>query len=502
MAVSDSPQRLFALGPGVPRAGAAGPNLAADRQPAPARLAIRAGAVAECLGPVLGRLALALVLASGPVQAAPAGSAGEAPRPRTNGTASLAARCAAAQRASQAQASQLRAAIPRLEALLLGEIHTSTADHAWQLATLEAVRQQRPRLSLGLEMIPAARQAVLDRYSAGAIDEASLLRQVGWQEVWGHDPDLYLPLLRWARQQGVPLLALNAEPDVVRRVRRQGLAGVPVAEREGLGMPAAASPAYRQRLQRSWQGHRAFEATPEPGGPTGGGGPTAGQDRTGRSGSGRPAAGHSAGPPGLPHSDLTPAERADLQGFVDSQLLRDRAMAERIAAAQRRDPQRLVVALIGRGHLEDGDGVPRQLTDLGLRAQLSLTRIAPPDGCGAAPARARLGAYLESEGGAVWVRRVAPESAAAAAGLRPGDRILELNGMAVDHAGQVIRGVRLHPDGVPLRLTIERAGRRLRLQLQLPPSSEPRQASRDNGVRIGDGRRPAPWPFARPAPLT
>lgn len=456
--------------------------------------------MAQCVWPGLGRLALTLVLAGGPVQAAPAGSAGEAPLPRSNGTASLAARCAAAQRASQTQAASLRAAIPRLEALLLGEVHTSAADHAWQLATLEAVRQQRSRLSLGLEMIPAARQAVLDRYSTGAIDEATLLRQVGWQEVWGHDPDLYLPLLRWARQQGVPLLALNAEPDLVRRVRRQGLAGVPVAEREGLGTPAAASPAYRQRLQRSWQGHRAFATTPEPGSPPGDQ-PAAGQDRTSQNGSGRPASVSSPGRPEHGTSDLTTAESSDLQRFIDSQLLRDRAMAERIATALRRDPERLVVALIGRGHLEDGDGVPRQLADLGVREQLSLTRIALPGGCGSAPARARLGAYLESEDGAVWVRRVAPGSTAAAAGLRPGDRILEVNGTAVDHAGQVIRGVRLQPDGVPLRLTIERAGRRLRLRLNLPPSTETRQASRDNGVRIGDGSRPAPRPFARPAPL-
>jgi S1-C subfamily serine protease len=57
-----------------------------------------------------------------------------------------------------------------------------------------------------------------------------------------------------------------------------------------------------------------------------------------------------------------------------------------------------------------------------------------------------------------------------------------LNGRAVQRAGEVIRGVRLHPDGQPLVLTIERAGRRLRLQLRLPASSEPRLAARDNGA--------------------
>ncbi|MFM7312242.1 MAG: ChaN family lipoprotein, partial [Cyanobium sp.] len=361
--------------------------------------------------------------------------------------------CPAARTAMAAQASELLKSVGRLDVLLLGEIHTSEADHAWQLASLEAVRQRRAQLVLGLEMVPAARQAVLDRYSDGRLEEAAFLQQVGWQEVWGHDPDLYLPLLRWARRRSVPLLALNAEPATVRRVRREGLKAVPRAQREDIAPPAAAGEPYRRRLEASWAGHSGI------------GGP------------------------------LTAAQLADRDRFIDSQLLRDRAMGERIAAAHRRDPDRLVVALIGSGHLEGGDGVPRQLLDLGLSRQLSLSRIALPGGCGPAPTGARLGAYLESENGAVWIRRVAPGSAAAAAGLRPGDRILELDGTPVEHAGQVIRGVRLHPQADPLRLTIERAGRRLRILLLLPPRTDPQQAGRDNGSRIGDVHRPTPGPL-------
>ena len=357
--------------------------------------------------------------------------------------------CEAALAAARRQPIDLQAKAPGLAVLLLGEIHTSADDHDWQLQTLESLwRGGRRRLSLGLEMIPAARQPVLDRFNAGQLSEEELLRQVDWAAVWGHDPDLYAPLLRWARLRGVPLLALNAEPKLVRRVRQQGLAAIPAAEREGIGSPAPASPAYRQRLEASWRGHRTL------------------------------------GPPAA-------ATAADLQRFIESQLLRDRAMAERLAAAHRRDPQRLQVGLIGVGHLQGGDGVPHQLQDLGLKQQLSLTRPVLPDGCTLPPRGARLGAYLESDDQGVWVRQVAPASAAEAADLRPGDRILELNGMAVQRAGQVIRGVRLHPDGLPLQLTIERTGRRRRLELRLPPSTDPRLAARDNGFRRGNWSRSA-----------
>jgi hypothetical protein len=305
-------------------------------------------------------------------------------------------------------------------------------------------------------MVPAPRQAALDRFATGATDETTFLKEVGWAEVWGHDPALYLPLLRWARQRGVPLLALNAEPALVRRVRQQGLAAVPASERAGIGEPAPLGPAYRERLRKAWLGH---------------------------GGSGQGGSGTSA------------AERADLERFLDSQGLRDRAMAERLAAARQADPRRLVVALIGRGHLEGDDGVPAQLRALGMGPTLALLRPQTPPACAPAPRGARLGAYLESADGAVWVRRVAPGSAAAAADLRPGDRIVAVNGEPVQRAGQVILRVANQPPGQPLRLSVERAGRRRTVVVKLPappaapsprPSGTPGTANGENGATPGE----------------
>jgi uncharacterized iron-regulated protein len=345
--------------------------------------------------------------------------------------------CQTALAAAALQQSDLLQRAPELAVLMLGEIHTSSADHEWQLRTLERLSLQR-QLVLGLEMIPAARQPVLNRFNSGTIDLAALLKEVDWPSVWGHDPELYVPLLRWARLKRVPLLALNAEPALVRQVRQSGLAALSPAQLKGIDPPAPASQAYRQRLTISWRVHQ---------------------------------------PPGDSHNNA-----ADLERFIDSQVLRDRVMAKRLVAAHRLNPQPLLVALIGVGHMEENDGVPQQLRQLGLKQQLALKRPLLPDGCVPPPSGARLGAFLESDPSGVWVRQVAPGSAAAAAGLRPGDRILELNGQSVQRAGQVIRGVRLHPDGVQLRLTIERKGQRIQLDLQLPASNEPAIAARDNGA--------------------
>jgi hypothetical protein len=341
-----------------------------------------------------------------------------------------------------------------LAVVLLGEIHTSAADHAWQLRTLERLAQERRPLALGLEMVPAARQPILTRFATGALDGAGFLAQVDWPSIWGHDPELYAPLLRWARRNGVPLLALNVEPEVVRRVRREGLTAIPPQEREGLGIPVPATAAYRQRLRAAWQAHRAM-------------------------GEGAMAQGQGAGGAA---TALSPADADDLERFIASQLLRDRAMAERLAAAHRQDPGRLVVALMGRGHLEGDDGVPNQLRQLGVRQVLALERPELPEGCGPPPPGARLGAYLESTAGAVWVRQVAPGSAGAGAGLRAGDRVLAVNGELVRRAGQVIRRVRDLRPGALLRLTIERDGRQRELELRLPPADAVAPPGRMEGL--------------------
>lgn len=385
------------------------------------------------------RLAAVLLLAVAPGTAMPAAAP---PLPQA---------CTAPLQAALAQQQHLPALARRQPVLLLGEIHTSVADHAWQLQSLQTLAQAGLPLQLGLEMVPAPRQAALDRYGRGESDEATFLKEVGWAEVWGHDPALYLPLLRWARRQGVPLLALNAEPSLVRRVRREGLAAVPLAERQGIGEPAPLGAAYRERLRAAWRAH---------GGDASGG------------------------------ASSNAKEATDLERFLDSQRLRDRAMAERLAAARRADPQRLVVALIGRGHLEGGDGVPEQLRDLGLGASAVLRPELPPL-CAPAPAGARLGAYLESADGAVWVRRLAPLSPAARAGLQPGDRIVAVNGEPVQRAGQVILRVAQQPAAQPLRLTVERDGRRRTLTLRLPPAPEPGRPTGENGAASGV-RAPSP----------
>lgn len=339
--------------------------------------------------------------------------------------------------------------LARRPVVLLGERHDSADDHRWQLETLTALQRQRPDLVLGLEMLPRRVQPQLDRWLAGSESPEALEQAVNWLQVWGYDPRLYRPLLLFARQQRLRLLALNVDPSLPRRVAREGFAALPASERQGLGQPAPASAAYRARLQAAWQAH------------------------------------------GQQGDDAGAFER-----FVESQLVWDRGMAETIAAELHRRPGALVVALVGRGHLEYGDGIPSQLKALGVGATAALlpwpvaercerlnlpladaVRTRAPEPPPPPPAGLRLGAWLESRQGVVTIRAIAPGSVAATAGLRVGDVIEAVNGEAVRTAGQVIVRVRRLAADQPLLLRLRRDGRLLERRLRLPPPAGPAPAA-------------------------
>lgn len=215
----------------------------------------------------------------------------------------------------------LLARMSRQSVVLLGETHDMAAHHDWQLDTLRALHALRPRMAIGLEMLPRSAQPVLDAWVRGELSEQQLFERTEWKRVWGMPTELYAGIFRFARDRGVPLRALNIERKVVREVSRIGLAAVPLSSREGVGDPAGPQSGYRAWLQQVWSDHMP-SARP------------AGDDAFAR--------------------------------FLDGQLLWDRAMAEALAGAVRDHPDALVVGLMGSGHVVHGYGVEHQLRDLGV----------------------------------------------------------------------------------------------------------------------------------------
>ena len=326
---------------------------------------------------------------------------------------------------------------------LLGESHDNADHHRWELQTVAALAALRPKLVLGFEMFPRRVQGALDRWVAGELSEEEFLKASDWSRVWGYEAAFYLPLFHFARLNRIPMVALNVERDFVRTVGAKGLAAVPPEKREGLTAPAPAGEAYLERLFASYTQHP-DKQEPDPA-------------RT---------------DPGF-------------RNFVEAQLVWDRAMAQALADAAARNPDALIVGVMGNRHTAHGDGVPRQLQDLGIKHIASLLPWDTDADCGqfsadlatavfgmpaaqAAPAPPRLGILVQAATDGVKVSSVTAGSIAAATDLRAGDVLVEVAGTPVKTSDDVRAIVGRMAPGTWLPLKAKRQNELIELTAKFP----------------------------------
>ncbi|MFZ9037764.1 MAG: ChaN family lipoprotein, partial [Gammaproteobacteria bacterium] len=316
-----------------------------------------------------------------------------------------------------------------------------------------AVRYRRLRRLVGGGDLPGRAQPVLDDWRAGRLSEQEFLEQSEWRKVWGYDADFYLPLLRFARQHRLTALALNIDRELVSRVGQQGWNGIDEEDRMGLSNPAPASDDYRDSLAQLY----AYKQTL--------GNETESEE-----------------------PDIDEIKRSDaFSYFVEAQLTWDRAMAEALAAAHRRDPTAIVVGIVGRGHLEYGYGIPHQLADMGIDDVDVLLPLNASDTCdplpgdlatavfivdaeeqASAPARPRLGIIIEDGDDGVRVMQVIDDSVAAATGIREGDVIRTAAGFETRSTTDLIEVVQRQAPGTWLPLELRRGDETLEMTARFP----------------------------------
>jgi uncharacterized iron-regulated protein len=101
-----------------------------------------------------------------------------------------------------------------------GETHDNPASHRLEVQLLSALAELHPgRQALGMEMFAGSQQPVLDRWVAGELNEKAFLKESRWFENWGLDFAYYRDLLNLARERRIPVIALNAEKDLVGAIR-------------------------------------------------------------------------------------------------------------------------------------------------------------------------------------------------------------------------------------------------------------------------------------------
>ncbi len=290
---------------------------------------------------------------------------------------------------------QVVSKISSARVVYVGETHDSYADHLTQLEIIKRLHAENPSIAIGMEQFQQPFQDVLDRYIRGELDEKGLIRNSEWMERWRFDYRLYRPILTFARDNRIPVIALNIPKEIVAQVSEKGIDGL--SEDEMKQIPSEIDDSdqeYRKRLKKIYEGHA----------------------HKGKNG---------------------------FEGFMQVQLLWDESMADRAAEYLRANPERQLIVLAGAGHLMYGSGIPQRVSRRveGERYIILPTGETPIDpeagdflvhGAGEQlPQAGVLGLMLDDSADGVVVKDIISESAAAKAGVEKDDLIRSVNGMPV-----------------------------------------------------------------------
>ena len=277
----------------------------------------------------------------------------------------------------------------------VGEAHTTYGHHLSQLEIIRRLHEIDSNIAIGLEFFQQPFQQYLDDYITGALDEKEMLKKTEYYIRWAYDYRHYKPILDYAKEHGIPLIALNLPKEITRKVGLEGMEALTDEERAKIPSDIDESNSlYKKRIKSIFYQH--------------------------------------------PHG-----EGRSFEHFMQVQLLWDEGMAERAAEYLKQNPKKRLVVLAGIGHLVDGTGIPQRVArrisvessivlpadSVEVRPGVSDFLLYPEDA--ELPPQGRMGILLAADKKAV-VDGVMPGSPAEKAGMKKDDVILSLNGVSTE----------------------------------------------------------------------
>jgi uncharacterized iron-regulated protein len=241
---------------------------------------------------------------------------------------------------AQSSLDDVVAAMASADVVFLGEEHDDPGAHYVQAELLRLAHERygkgeakRP-VVLSLEMFERDVQPVLDEYLSGQITEKHFLSA---SRPWNNYQADYRPLVEYAREQKLPVVAANAPQRYTNRASRLGRAALddlsPWAKQWIAPLPYGdPDPAYKSKFEALMGG--------------GGQGPAA-------------------------HMPLH---------LIDAQVLWDATMAHSIAEAMKKHPGALVLHANGKFHSEERMGIPTQLVRYAPKARMIVVTMVNGDG--------------------------------------------------------------------------------------------------------------------------
>jgi uncharacterized iron-regulated protein len=149
--------------------------------------------------------------------------------------------------------SQMMADAGGSDVIIVAEAHDNEKDHVMQLDVIRSLRAKKAPLAIGLEMFQTDYQKQLDEWIEGKITEENF--KTIFFSNWTFNWSLYRDIFIFARDNHIPMIALNVPKEVVSKVARLGFASLTPEERKNLpaGVTCDLNNPQTEFLKRTFQ---------------------------------------------------------------------------------------------------------------------------------------------------------------------------------------------------------------------------------------------------------
>jgi uncharacterized iron-regulated protein len=283
--------------------------------------------------------------------------------------------------------------------IYVGENHDQFSHHNVQLQVIKGLYKKNKKIAVGMEMFQRPFQKVLDDYISGKIVEKEFLKKSEYFKRWSFEYSLYKPILDFAKEEKIPVVALNMRREITDKVSKNGLDSLSGDERKEIPAQMDFSDnEYRERLMRIFKMHR---------------------NSTDR----------------------------NFDFFYQAQVLWDETMSMSIDEFLKKNNDYQFIVIAGGGHIQYGSGIPKRtfrrngysyatvLNDADIEKTIGDYIVFPGTIEGiTAP---KLMVSLREDKGRVIVEGFPKDSISEKAGLETGDVILSIDGATVDSIDDV-----------------------------------------------------------------
>lgn len=104
---------------------------------------------------------------------------------------------------------ELSDALEKTRTIYIGENHNEPSHHQIQLKIIKMLFKRYPDLVVGMEMFASSYQPILNRWSAGELEQDLFLQKTHWYANWRYHYSLYSDILDFIKENHIRLIGLN-----------------------------------------------------------------------------------------------------------------------------------------------------------------------------------------------------------------------------------------------------------------------------------------------------